>query len=398
MFENLKVDHDDLISKFQDANRSRNDIEIQLKDENQVCKELRRDITARDNIINDLRVEVEKHEFKINALERDIDNKDIKLKSQEKQQMTKLNQLNDKINQIQQLLQTEKQNKELWVSKFEREQKENTENSNKLLNIQSTIKDKELQIKDAKIKYDALKRQMEYIQELNTQIQEKLNESLTHSENLERDLNTKTMMLENTEREKQRLTEEYKRGIEEIKEELRDQIDQMGMTLEDYLAIGQVLHKRIEAKDLIIQKKDETIADLSQQIDHLEAQITAQIKLRDENRQRYEQTRMLLDEQKTLHHHFRKELSRALHDNKNLMTSLNLKITNLNETMIERNKARANVSRLKGLLKKTEAEGKMNRIKILELKQEVGKLTEENTLLTKDGNLTINSSSKLNFT
>ena len=48
------------------------------------------------------------------------------------------------MSQIQNLLNNEKLNKELWINKFEHEQKLNSENSVQLLNIQSIIKDKDL--------------------------------------------------------------------------------------------------------------------------------------------------------------------------------------------------------------------------------------------------------------
>ena len=58
------------------------------------------------------------------------------------------------MSQIQNLLNNEKLNKELWINKFEHEQKLNSENSVQLLNIQSIIKDKDLLLSKFKMTFD----------------------------------------------------------------------------------------------------------------------------------------------------------------------------------------------------------------------------------------------------
>ena len=141
-------------------------MEIELKDEKQYSKELKYNISDLENQINNLRLQIEGHEITISSLEKDIDTKDIKINSMEKQYATKMDQLNERIQQFQGLLTTERENKELWISKFEKELKANSENSNQLLHIQSIIKDFELQIKDAGIKYESLEKTNKYLKEV----------------------------------------------------------------------------------------------------------------------------------------------------------------------------------------------------------------------------------------
>ena len=111
-------------------------------------------------------MQIEKHEFTINSLERDIDTKEVKIKTQDKQYASKMDQLNERISQIQSMLNSEKLNKEHWIVKYEREQKQNSENANSLFNINSVIKDKEMEIKDGKIKFDSLKASFDYLSEV----------------------------------------------------------------------------------------------------------------------------------------------------------------------------------------------------------------------------------------
>ena len=166
---------DDLNSKFLDgntgislflANNFRNDIEIELKDEKQLTWELQENIKEGENMLVNLRFQIEKQETHISSLERDLDTKDIKIDSIEKQYTLKIEQLNERNSQFQQLLVKERENKELWVSKFEKELKQNSENSNQLLNIQSVIKDFELKLKDAEIKYETLENTNKYLKEV----------------------------------------------------------------------------------------------------------------------------------------------------------------------------------------------------------------------------------------
>ena len=111
-------------------------------------------------------MQIEKHEFTISSLERDLDTKDVKIKTQDKQFASKMDQLNERISQIQSMLSSEKQNKEQWIIKYEREQRQNSENANNLFNINSVIKDKEMEIKDGKIKFDSLKSSYDYLSEV----------------------------------------------------------------------------------------------------------------------------------------------------------------------------------------------------------------------------------------
>ena len=50
-------------------------------------------------------------------------------------------QLNEKINNLQEIINGEKESREMWIEKFEKEQQEHTETNSKLLQIKSDLKD-----------------------------------------------------------------------------------------------------------------------------------------------------------------------------------------------------------------------------------------------------------------
>ena len=195
------------------------------------------------------------------------------------------------------------------------------------------------------------------------------------------------MMLENLERERENLIENYKRRIDEIKEELRDQIEHTSITLEDYLATGMILHKRVNDRDHTILQKDQLIETLRSEIEDLKLQIKHQIELRDKNRHRYEKATMMLDEEQTMHEYFRDELHKTKIDNKNLISSLNIKNKAYENLMIEKNKIKTSTNRLKALIKKIEQDAKFQRTKNVELKQEISTLNEEQKLANKERTL-----------
>lgn len=75
------------------------------------------------------------------------------------------------------------------------------------------------------------------------------------------------------------------------------------------MAIGQLLHHRVSDRNNTIVARDAEIVILKDTIKKLETEVAYQIELRDDNRLKLEQARMILDEQQTMTHHFKKEVS-----------------------------------------------------------------------------------------
>ena len=191
-------------------------------------------------------------------------------------------------------------------------------------------------------------------------------------------------MLDRTENEKQDIIIQNKKKIESIKEEVRKDIDQIGIVLEDYLATGIILHKKVNDRDEIIVLKNNYIKELENKIEILTKELKNQLYLRDKNRQMYEVAKMMHSEEKTMHLYYVHEMNKLNSNYKSLMTTLNLKSKSNETLLIERNQARSDVSKYKTLHKKAEQDMKANKVKISELKDEIITLTEEKKIIIKE--------------
>ena len=192
------------------------------------------------------------------------------------------------------------------------------------------------------------------------------------------------MLLDRTENEKQDIIVQNKKKIDSIREEIRKDIDQIGIVLEDYLATGIILHQKIKDRNQIIDDRNTYIKQLEEKIEVLIKEIKSQVEMRDKNRQMYETAKMMHSEEKTLHLYYVHEMNKLNTNYKTLMTTFNLKSRSNETLLIERNQARSEVSRFKTLLKKSEQDVKANKTKIAELKAEVDSLIEEKKVIIKE--------------
>ena len=88
------------------------------------------------------------------------------------------------------VLQSEKETREMWIERYEKEQKEHTGTNGTLLHTKSQLKDQTLATKNVEIKLQTTIKSNEVLNEQNGRLQDNLNESLAKQENLERDVNT----------------------------------------------------------------------------------------------------------------------------------------------------------------------------------------------------------------
>jgi chromosome segregation ATPase len=192
------------------------------------------------------------------------------------------------------------------------------------------------------------------------------------------------MLLERAEADKVRLSESKNKIIIELRESYASHIEHISMTCEDYLNTGMVLHNRIKLKDKFIEERDNTIENLERRTIDLENEISSQKIMRDDNRLLMETLGMQLDEEKTAHEYYYDEFLKVQKNYDGLETALNLRNKANDNLMIERNKARGMVTNLKALLKKQEAEIKINKTKIIELKNEADTLSTEKKMIIKE--------------
>jgi hypothetical protein len=97
------------------------------------------------------------------------------------------------------VLASEKETREQWIERFEKEQKEHTSTNAKLLQERSNLKDQMLLTKNVEIKLQTTTKSNEVLSEQNKNLQDQLNDSLAKQENLEREVNTQKEIMKQME-------------------------------------------------------------------------------------------------------------------------------------------------------------------------------------------------------
>ena len=69
-------------------------------------------------------------------------------------------QLNDRIKSLNEVITNEKETRELWIQRYEDEQKNHTSTNSQLLTSKSELKDQTLALKNAEIKINSANRQI----------------------------------------------------------------------------------------------------------------------------------------------------------------------------------------------------------------------------------------------
>ena len=72
-------------------------------------------------------------------------------------------QLTDRINSQKDALANERETRELWINRYEEEQKGHTNTNSQLLQARSELKDKELELKNTEIKLNSANRQIQIL-------------------------------------------------------------------------------------------------------------------------------------------------------------------------------------------------------------------------------------------
>ena len=100
------------------------------------------------------------------------------------------------------MLAAEKDTRESWIERYEKEQQDHTNTSAQLLQTRSELKDQVLATKNAEIKYQAINRQVEVLNAQNKKFQETINETTAQQESSARELATQKEIMKQFEASK----------------------------------------------------------------------------------------------------------------------------------------------------------------------------------------------------
>lgn len=195
----MRLDYDSVADKLRVSNKVRNEKEELLTDKLKLCIQLQDHIKDRDYQIEKLRKEIEKLTKRLSEVERQNDALEIKKKSIDKQAEIQRKQLLDKIQTLNELVSAEKDTREMWINRFEKEQKQHIQTNTDLLQTKSELQDALLKIKNHEITIESVNKGNDSFKSSNEDLQKALSEYMAKSEGLDRDLFTKSELLRTVE-------------------------------------------------------------------------------------------------------------------------------------------------------------------------------------------------------
>ena len=155
-----RADHDDVVDKLHKMNKARHDLEIKLQDEIDRNRSMAEVVTLKDETLEKRAAEIEELDKKVIDLERTCETIEIKKQGVERQFELAKKQLNERINNLNEVITGEKETRDMWIERYEKEQKDHTATNAQLLTARSDLKDQLLAVKNGEIKLNTANRQI----------------------------------------------------------------------------------------------------------------------------------------------------------------------------------------------------------------------------------------------
>lgn len=125
-YDTCRRDLDDAIEKLHITNKVRHETEVKLHEEQDKNKTLNEIIKDKEEILTKRALDIEELDKKVIELERANEALEIKKAGVERQYDLTKKQLNEKIQNLNDVLGTEKETREQWIERYEKEQRDHT--------------------------------------------------------------------------------------------------------------------------------------------------------------------------------------------------------------------------------------------------------------------------------
>lgn len=217
-FSNVQTTYDDTVDKLHKMNKARHDLETKMTDEIERNRALQDIVRLKEDIIMKRQNEIEDLDRRVIDLERNIESLEIKKQSVERQFDLSKKQLGDQIFSTQEQLKAEKETRDMWIDRFEKEQKEHSKTQQDLMQVKSDLKDQLLNVKSTEIKLISSSRQIQLLQEQSVKFQHQINESLSKAEGLDRELTTQKEIMRQVDMSKKEYIDKLKKELETVEQ------------------------------------------------------------------------------------------------------------------------------------------------------------------------------------
>ena len=139
-------------------NKARHEIETKLQDEHERNRTLSDVVNLKDELLDKRQSEIEELDKRQNELVNIQATLEAAKMGVEKAFELAKTQLNDRIKSLTEVIANEKETRELWIQRYEEEQKNHTATNSGLLQARSELKDQVLALKNTEIKLNSANR------------------------------------------------------------------------------------------------------------------------------------------------------------------------------------------------------------------------------------------------
>jgi hypothetical protein len=150
--ESLQVNYDDVCEKLHVVTKRRYELETKVADEVERNGKLRDALMIKEETISRRMAEVDQLEKEKIDRDRELENMAIKREGAEKQNALQKQQLKEKVDNLNEIIESEKETRQMWIERYEKEQKEHTKTQSELIKSKSDLKDQVLAVRNEEIK------------------------------------------------------------------------------------------------------------------------------------------------------------------------------------------------------------------------------------------------------
>lgn len=239
------------------------------------------------------------------------------------------------------MLQAEKETRESWIKRHEKEQLEHTETAKQLLQAKSDCKDAQLASKNAEIEVATLRRQVEVLSGANNTLQTQSNETSAKNETIERDLHTQKEIMKQAERTAQEHIQRLRNDLDSVEERYEAILNHINMASEDNRSMAYLNHHKLVNLQLQYDERCDEVKELKSNIEYMEHKM--------KEMRAHEEFRKMQFEDLTCNIFYKEEGIQGLKDEieekvshikklDELKNGLSLRITQLSTTLEEKQK------------------------------------------------------------
>lgn len=232
-YNEQKIELDDTINKLKMTNKARNENELKLNEEREKEKELKSFLAEKEERIQKYINEIQKLEKQLFNMRKEKESLESEKANDNKHFEIQKRQYVEKITSLNEIITNERETREMWVERFNKEQNGHNNTKNDNLKLRNKIKDLDVEIQNMGIRSESEERLKRQFEESNNQLHKKCSDLVAANENAEREVNTMKILLKNMEESKANEMKKYKESIMKENEKIQTIKENLYMEIED---------------------------------------------------------------------------------------------------------------------------------------------------------------------